>query len=395
MLPSTPQWRCARCGFANPLSIVNCAQCQAPYNQPYTPDPQRDDGDSMPMPSAGAYDWLDDAIDDDGEQPTLRAEPPVAPPGAPPVNPAASAGQSETPQFVNPGTGDPEVGMFIRATDVQWAKLVELGVTSMRKLIDYLAATDASARCNGAPAGVPVVLKRSLFNWCRDSGRQVHLEIEAAVACGYLIQGGVAPYEWLHCCPPGGVQAPPAAQIAATAAVRDRSTYKSRLCRNWLQWGTTPPDTPTHPHSHTHPSHLPLTARATHALPYSLARPARAPCSLPPARRAPSPLDAAGSCRYAECCQFAHGAPARPAHAREEREEGGGVAGGGTSHRLWGSAATVPLRPWATALGPALPAPLAPHPPPLLPPHPSPLSPRCRRVRAPSACPPARRPADP
>jgi len=140
--------------------------------------------------------------------------------------------------------------MFIRATDVQWAKLVELGVTSMRKLIDYLAATDASARCNGAPAGVPVVLKRSLFNWCRDSGRQVHLEIEAAVACGYLIQGGVAPYEWLHCCPPGGVQAPPATQIAATAAGRDRSMYKSRLCRNWLQWG---------------------------------------------------------SCRYAECCQFAHG----------------------------------------------------------------------------------------
>ena len=145
------------------------------------------------------------------------------------------------------GTGDPEVGMFIRATDVQWAKLVELGVTSMRKLIDYLAATDASARCNGAPAGVPVVLKRSLFNWCRDSGRQVHLEIEAAVACGYLIQGGVAPYEWLHCCPPGGVQAPPATQIAATAAGRDRSMYKSRLCRNWLQWGTPlPPPSPPH-----------------------------------------------------------------------------------------------------------------------------------------------------
>ena len=235
------------------------------------------------MPSAGAYDWLDDAIDDDGEQPTLRAEPPVAPPGAPPVKPAASAGQSETPQFVNPRTGDPEVGMFIRATDVQWAKLVELGVTSMRKLIDYLAATDASARCNGAPAGVPVVLKRSLFNWCRDSGRQVHLEIEAAVACGYLIQGGVAPYEWLHCCPPGGVQTPPAAQIAATAAGRDRSMYKSRLCRNWLQWGTTPSHThtPTHLHTHTHtPTHpythpiLPLTARATHALPYSL------PCAL-------------------------------------------------------------------------------------------------------------------
>ena len=260
MLPSTPQWRCARCGFANPLSIVNCAQCQAPYNQPYAPDPQRDDGDSMPMPSAGAYDWLDDAIDDDGEQPTLRAQPPAAPPGAPPVNPAAIAGQSETPQFVNPGTGDPEVGMFIRATDVQWAKLVELGVTSMRKLIDYLAATDASARCNGAPAGVPVVLKRSLFNWCRDSGRQVHLEIEAAVACGYLIQGGVAPYEWLHCCPPGGVQAPPAAQIAATAAGRDRSMYKSRLCRNWLQWGTTPPHTHPHPHSHPHPHTHPILA---------------------------------------------------------------------------------------------------------------------------------------
>lgn len=205
----------------------------------------------MPMPSAGAYDWLDDDREpQDGEQtPILRGEPPAVPPGAPPMNPAA-AGQGDTPQFVNPGTGDPEVGMFIRATDVQWAKLVELGVTSMRKLIDYLAATDASARCNGAPAGVPVVLKRSLFNWCRDSGRQVHLEIEAAVACGYLIQGGVAPYEWLHCCPPGGVQAPPATQIAATAAGRDRSMYKSRLCRNWLQWG---------------------------------------------------------SCRYAECCQFAHG----------------------------------------------------------------------------------------
>ena len=172
----------------------------------------------MPMPSAGAYDWLDDALDEGGELPTLRGEPPAVPPGAPPINPAAIAGQGDTPQFVNPGTGDPEVGMFIRATDVQWAKLVELGVTSMRKLIDYLAATDASARCNGAPAGVPVVLKRSLFNWCRDSGRQVHLEIEAAVACGYLIQGGVAPYEWLHCCPPGGVQAPPATQIAATAA---------------------------------------------------------------------------------------------------------------------------------------------------------------------------------
>jgi len=157
--------------------------------------------------------------------------------------------------------------MFIRATDVQWAKLVELGVTSMRKLIDYLAATDASARCNGAPAGVPVVLKRSLFNWCRDSGRQVHLEIEAAVACGYLIQGGVAPYEWLHCCPPGGVQTPPAAQIAATAAGRDRSMYKSRLCRNWLQWGTTPPG-----HTHTHPrTHTPI--------PYSL---------LPRALRTPS-----------------------------------------------------------------------------------------------------------
>ena len=235
----------------------------------------------MPMPSAGAYDWLDDALDDGGEQPTLRGEPPAVPPGAPPMNPAALGGQSDTPQFVNPGTGDPEVGMFIRATDVQWAKLVELGVTSMRKLIDYLAATDASARCNGAPAGVPVVLKRSLFNWCRDSGRQVHLEIEAAVACGYLIQGGVSPYEWLHCCPPGGVQAPPATQIAATAAGRDRSMYKSRLCRNWLQWGTPPPHRP-----HPLPT-LPLAQKPHPTLP--LAPHPRPTLPSPHALRPPSP----------------------------------------------------------------------------------------------------------
>jgi hypothetical protein len=255
--------------------------------------------------------------------------------------------------------------MFIRATDVQWAKLVELGVTSMRKLIDYLAATDASARCNGAPAGVPVVLKRSLFNWCRDSGRQVHLEIEAAVACGYLIQGGVAPYEWLHCCPPGGVQAPPAAQIAATAAGRDRSMYKSRLCRNWLQWGTTPPHThthpptPTHTHTPTHPSHT---------------RSYRTPSLALLARRTPSPLDSAGSCRYAECCQFAHGAPPRPAHAREEREEGVGVGWRGAPRIGCGGqlppSPSAPLgdRPW-----PRTPRPSGPSPP--APPAPSPLAP--------------------
>lgn len=252
-LASTPQWRCARCLRSNPLSLVNCAQCHAPYNQPYSPHeneiPQlRDEAESMPMPAAGAYDWLDDASEAGDQSPAPRSVP---------QHQGSSAEQQQLQQLQNIGSGDPEVGMFIRATDVQWAKLVELGVTSMRKLIDYLAATDASARCNGAPAGVPVVLKRSLFNWCRDSGRQVHLEIEAAVACGYLIQGGVAPYEWLHCCPPGGVQAPPATQIAASAAGRDRSMYKSRLCRNWLQWG---------------------------------------------------------SCRYAECCQFAHGA--RPSRRR-------------------------------------------------------------------------------
>ena len=300
----------------------------------------------MPMPSAGAYDWLDDALDEGGEQPTLRGEPPAVPPGAPPMNPAMIVGQSETPQFVNPGTGDPEVGMFIRATDVQWAKLVELGVTSMRKLIDYLAATDASARCNGAPAGVPVVLKRSLFNWCRDSGRQVHLEIEAAVACGYLIQGGVAPYEWLHCCPPGGVQAPPATQIAATAAGRDRSMYKSRLCRNWLQWGT---PLPLHPH----PT-LPLAARATPALACS----ARATNLHPP----PAPPAPAGSCRYAECCQFAHGVPPRRSHAREGRGESGG-RGESTSHRLWGAVATSPSAPGATPPSPPHPPHSPPRPP--------------------------------
>ena len=318
----------------------------------------------MPMPSAGAYDWLDDALDEGGELPTLRGEPPAVPPGAPPINPAAIVGQGDTPQFVNPGTGDPEVGMFIRATDVQWAKLVELGVTSMRKLIDYLAATDASARCNGAPAGVPVVLKRSLFNWCRDSGRQVHLEIEAAVACGYLIQGGVAPYEWLHCCPPGGVQAPPATQIAATAAGRDRSMYKSRLCRNWLQWGTPLPP-PSPPHS--------PPRRTRYARPRLLC--SRHQPSSPPAPPAP-----AGSCRYAECCQFAHGVPPRRSHAREGRGESGG-RGESTSHRLWGGVATFSLRPWSHP-------PFSPSPPPL------PLAPR-RRVRAPSPCAPARRPADP
>ena len=61
---------------------------------------------------------------------------------------------------------------------------------------------------------------------------------------GYLIQGGVAPHEWVHCCLPGAVQAPPAIQaaqvnahMAAVSEFRHR-LFKSRLCKNWLQWGT-------------------------------------------------------------------------------------------------------------------------------------------------------------
>ena len=90
-------------------------------------------------------------------------------------------------------SGDPEVGLFIIATDDEsWMRLVELGITSMRKLIDYIGATAGSVLVSGhalAPrrsAGLcPAVLKRSLFNWCHDSGLRVYVDIEAAVACVY------------------------------------------------------------------------------------------------------------------------------------------------------------------------------------------------------------------
>ena len=180
---------------------------------------------------------------------------------------------------LNP-SADPEVGLFIIATDDEsWVRLVEMGITSMRKLIDHIGATAGSVLVSGhalAPrrsAGLcPAVLKRSLFNWCHDSGLRVYVDIEAAVACvttqgsnprlysrlqaqvcythtleprlgqGYLIQGGVAPHEWVHCFPPGDAQAPPATQVAQVSSRRFQThydrLYKSRLCKNWLQWGT-------------------------------------------------------------------------------------------------------------------------------------------------------------
>ena len=91
---------------------------------------------------------------------------------------------------LNP-SADPEVGLFIIATDDEsWVRLVEMGITSMRKLIDHIGATAGSVLVSGhalAPrrsAGLcPAVLKRSLFNWCHDSGLRVYVDIEAAVAC--------------------------------------------------------------------------------------------------------------------------------------------------------------------------------------------------------------------
>ena len=80
--------------------------------------------------------------------------------------------------------------------------------------------------------------------------------LEPRLGQGYLIQGGVAPNEWVHCPPPGDAQAPPATQVAQVAQVsqvdqvaqvqvewkgNDR-LYKSRLCKNWLQWGSPSPD---------------------------------------------------------------------------------------------------------------------------------------------------------
>ena len=93
---------------------------------------------------------------------------------------------------LNP-SADPEVGMFIIATDDEsWVRLVELGITSMRKLIEYIGGTAGSVLVSGhalAPhrsAGLcTAVLKRSLFRWCHDSGLRVYVEIEAAVACVY------------------------------------------------------------------------------------------------------------------------------------------------------------------------------------------------------------------
>ena len=93
---------------------------------------------------------------------------------------------------LNP-SADPEVGLFIIATDDEsWVRLVEMGITSMRKLIDHIGATAGSVLVSGhalAPrrsAGLcPAVLKRSLFNWCHDSGLRVYVDIEAAVACVY------------------------------------------------------------------------------------------------------------------------------------------------------------------------------------------------------------------
>eukprot|EP00966_Prymnesium_polylepis_P182317 4223505-Prymnesium_polylepis.1 len=51
----------------------------------------------------------------------------------------------------------------------------------------------------GVPPNTPVVLKRTLFSWCRDVGRQVHIYIEDAVAAGYIIEGGLPPNEFVFC----------------------------------------------------------------------------------------------------------------------------------------------------------------------------------------------------
>jgi hypothetical protein len=92
--------------------------------------------------------------------------------------------------LISTWSADPEVGMFICATDNEtWVRLVALGVTSLRKLVDYVGTTDASAWSEGMPAGLPctVVLKRALFNcvtnWRHDFGLRLNIEIEAALAC--------------------------------------------------------------------------------------------------------------------------------------------------------------------------------------------------------------------
>lgn len=68
-----------------------------------------------------------------------------------------------------------EDGLFIGATEVQWAKLQQEGATSLRAMLQRIStAVPLKLGVEGVPTDTPVVLKRTLFSWCRDVGRQVH-----------------------------------------------------------------------------------------------------------------------------------------------------------------------------------------------------------------------------
>jgi hypothetical protein len=95
-----------------------------------------------------------------------------------------------------------EDGLFIGATEVQWAKLMQEGATSLRAMLERISlAVPLKIGVEGLPPGTAIVLKRTLFSWCRDVGRQVHIYIEDAVAAGYIIEGGVPPNEFVFCAP--------------------------------------------------------------------------------------------------------------------------------------------------------------------------------------------------
>lgn len=94
----------------------------------------------------------------------------------------------------------PEEGLFISASEMQWAVLRELGATSLRRLFQVIA-TESDYRAQRPVAAPPnAVLKTVLFAWCRSEGRGVHLCIDEAVDAGYVIEGGSFPQEWVVAC---------------------------------------------------------------------------------------------------------------------------------------------------------------------------------------------------
>ena len=129
--------------------------------------------------------------------------------------------------------------------------------------------------------------------------------LEPRLGQGYLIQGGVAPHEWVHCFPPGDAQAPPATQVAQVSSRRFQThydrLYKSRLCKNWLQWGTPSPDSRVARDTKLRisidlPIYLSIQLCPTHAptlWPRATVRPLSLAAALPPPARhrpPPSPL---------------------------------------------------------------------------------------------------------